>query len=118
MIIYRMRYAPSDTKTQEDEMIRISNGKCRINVQQTEEFKANNLSGQNVGDFYVVYSYGWWPLFAYNRRTMQWFENEDRYSVSTSKQRGQAHPYGQTIEISYEALKAWIAGEMAGEEVA
>jgi len=42
---------------------------------------------------YVVFSYGGhWPLFIYDYGTQRWFENDDRYSKTTSKHRSKAHP--------------------------
>ena len=42
---------------------------------------------------YVVFSYGGhWPLFVYDFNTDRWFENDDRYSNTTSKHRRYAHP--------------------------
>ena len=78
---------------------KVANGKCREYVRNRKEFNGNNLyarmhyvseTGENL---YVVYSYGdHYPLFIYHYATDTWFENEDRYSVTTSKHRSQAHP--------------------------
>jgi hypothetical protein len=79
-------------------MIKTSNGKCRIHVQNREVFKANNIFAErsqslNGEATYTVYSYGYhFPLFVYHEPTGTWFENSNRYSVSTSKHRSQAHP--------------------------
>lgn len=57
---------------------------------------------------YVVYSYGeHWPLFAWDG--FSWFENEDRYSPTTSKHRSHTHPHKETIKQSRDALRAMIA---------
>ena len=53
---------------------------------------------------YVVYSYGrHWPMYIYIGGT--WFENEDRYSVTTSKQMGQARPAFNTIKRTVEEMR-------------
>lgn len=94
-------------------MKRVSNTKYRDAVMKLEEFKGSNLSGEKTADgkFYVVLSYGWYPLFAWSYELMQWFSNGDRYSSSTSKQRGQAHPHADNIvEVTHDKLKNLIAG--------
>ena len=54
---------------------------------------------------YVVYSYGsHWPLFVYDYGTKRWFENSDKYSVTTSKHRTKAHPHCETTELPREQM--------------
>ncbi len=87
--------------------VRTSNQKCRSLVQSRTEFKGHQLYGEYVGDAYVVFSYGpHWPLFAYING--QWYENNERYSASTSKQRGQAHPHTAMVEVDCETLRRYI----------
>jgi hypothetical protein len=87
-------------------MIKTSNSKCREYVDSLKPFKANNLEGKIQGDFYIVYSYSWYALFAYNFQTNQWYENIDKYSVSTSRQTTQARPYDRKIiDLSWEDMK-------------
>lgn len=74
-------------------MIKTSNNNCRQYVQKRQEFKGNNLFGQQYNGVYVVYSYGYhWPLYAYVESDGQWYANSDKSSVSTSKHANQAHP--------------------------
>jgi hypothetical protein len=77
-----------------------------------------------AADRYVVYSYGHhWPLFIFVPKESLpdgtpctathaggaadgiWFENQDKYSRSTTKQRSQAHPHCTTIPLSCAAMK-------------
>lgn len=93
--------------------MKTTNTKSRQFVQNLKPFEANNLSARvENGKFklYVVYSYGWYPLFAYHYDSNKWFENSERYSVSTSKQRTQCHPHADTIEISHASMKDLIQG--------
>ena len=53
------------------------------------------ISGRRVGHLYVVYSYGYWPMFVCDTRTDTWFKNADKYSPTTSKQSGQCWPHGK-----------------------
>lgn len=89
---------------------RTSNKNARMFVQDRTPFKAHNLEGkweEREGvRMYVVRSYGWWPLFAFANG--QWYENADRYSVSTSKQRSQCHPHEDTTLVPHDSLVAGI----------
>lgn len=56
---------------------------------------------------YVVYSYGeHWPLFVYHNGV--WYENSERYSVTTSKHRSVSHPHCETVPASCDTLKKFI----------
>jgi len=93
--------------------VKTTNAKSRQFVQNLKPFIANNLSArieQGKFNLYVIYSYGWYPLFAYDYNSNTWFENAEKYSVSTSKQRGQCHPQVKTIEISHASMKDLIQG--------
>ncbi len=71
--------------------MRTANNSARDLVVSRIPFKGNNTDGKYVGDTYVVSSYNWYPLFVY--KDGQWFENGDKYSVSTSKQTSQLRPF-------------------------
>ena len=87
--------------------IRTSNKKCRQYVQAKQAFKAHNLFGEWQGDKYVVYSYGYhFPMFVWVHGA--WHANQDKYSVSTSKQYNQAHPLGNVIPCSTQELKSLL----------
>lgn len=89
---------------------RTTNKNAREYVQTCTPFKAHNLDGrweEKEGVLmYVVRSYGWYPLFVYAND--KWYENADRYSVSTSKQRSQCHPHEDTTLIPHDNLVAGI----------
>lgn len=75
-------------------MIKTSNRKASTYVANLKEFTGSNTFGvwENP-DCYVVYSYGkHFPMYLYNKTLQEWFINEDKYSVSTSKQTTQLHP--------------------------
>lgn len=89
-------------------MANVSNSKCRALVQSCVPFKGSNLFADALDNgIYVVWSHGFhWPLFA--KVGDQWYENTDRFSNTTSKQRGQAHPHTETIKVSCAELKTII----------
>jgi hypothetical protein len=65
-------------------------------------FHGSNLEGRWTKDkngvkYYVVKSYGWYPVYIYKEG--KWYENFDRYSSSTGKQMNNARPYTYNNEI-------------------
>lgn len=84
-------------------MERIANRDASSYVRRRQEFKGSNMFSIYLGDRYVVYSYGaHWPMFIHADGT--WFENQDKHSRTTSKQRGQAHPRTATTKLSIEQM--------------
>ena len=91
--------------------MKTTNVKSRSFVQNKEPFKANNLKGVDEGHFYVVYSYNWYPLFAYCFVEKRWFKNIQKYSVSTSKQATQCEPLASFILLDLEQMKDLLQGK-------
>jgi hypothetical protein len=65
-------------------------------------FKGSNLEGywtkdRNGVKYYVVKSYGWYPVYIFKEG--KWYENFDRYSNSTSKQMLKSRPYTYNNKI-------------------
>ena len=65
-------------------------------------FKGSNLEGywkkdRDGGKYYIVKSYGWYPVYIYKEG--KWYENFDRYSNSTSKQMYRSQPYTYNNKI-------------------
>lgn len=56
-----------------------------------------SLSGRLINHLYVVYSYGYWPLYVCDTRHPGglWFVNAHKYSSTTSKHGAQAYPTGK-----------------------
>ena len=74
---------------------KINNSEARSYVQNRKAFIAHNIQADDVvlgmSHHYTVYSYGaHFPLFVYADGI--WFENEDKYSETTSKHRTVCHP--------------------------
>ncbi len=88
--------------------MKTSNAKCREFVKRREPFEGSNLRGVIENGLYVVYSYKWYPLFAYCAVFGQWFCNVDKYSVSTSKQSTQSHPGVDCVNITHAEMKKII----------
>lgn len=72
-------------------MIKISNKLAAEYVRTTSEFKGSNTWGQMEHGSYVVYSYGYhYPMFVF--KNGKWYENSDKYSVTTSKHKSILRP--------------------------
>jgi len=71
-----------------------------------EPFVANNLSGIAINKKYIIYSYGWYPLYICDRHGI-WYENTTKYSITTSKHKSQSHPWGsgKIIPKTHKQLK-------------
>lgn len=89
-------------------MKKITNSQARKHVENLIPFKGNNLSGVVEGRLYIVLSYGYWPLFAYDMVTNRWFENTDKYSVTTSKHRSQSKPLLHTTGMTLDEMNNLI----------
>lgn len=83
--------------------IKTSNQKSSSLASERLDFIGNNLSGTTIGDSYVVKSYGYYPLFVY--KSGIWYENKDKYSSSTSKQKTQVRPTHKTVELTTDEMK-------------
>jgi hypothetical protein len=105
--------------------VRTSNKKARMQVQTLQPFKASNTfaeynepQGDTLTHRYVVYSYGYhFPMFIaewQDGQTPQWYENTDKYSVSTSKQKSQLHPHVPTSCYDTEQMIRISQSGMAG----
>lgn len=88
--------------------MKVANKKARDYVEMKMEFIGSNLSGHDFEKLYIVYSYNWYPLFVYDKIAKEWYENSDRYSVSTSKQQTQSHPGVECKELKTEYLQEMI----------
>tara|TARA_B110000503_G_scaffold143025_1_gene242166 strand:- start:1784 stop:5524 length:3741 start_codon:yes stop_codon:yes gene_type:complete len=83
---------------------KVSNKESSQYARNKEPFNGSNLSGKTMPNkAYVVLSYGYYPLYVYKYN--KWYENNEKYSVSTSKQQSQSRPTNSTIKKSTEQLK-------------
>tara|TARA_R100001443_G_scaffold52437_4_gene64107 strand:- start:420 stop:713 length:294 start_codon:yes stop_codon:yes gene_type:complete len=90
-------------------MVKTSNIKCSELVNKKIEFRASNIFSEHIkkDKLYIVYSYGYhFPMYVKYKNT--WFENSDKYSVTTSKQQSQSRPNSKTKLLSTKQLKDLI----------
>jgi septum formation inhibitor MinC len=82
-----------DPRTQKGKTI--SNTSAYLFTKALMPFKGSNLTGywrqdRNGVPLYVIYSYGWYPVFIW--KSGKWYEVTGRYSSSTGKQMSNADP--------------------------
>jgi len=95
--------------------MRTANNTARDLVLNRVPFKGNNTDAKYENGSYVVSSYNWYPIFVY--KDGQWFENKDKYSVSTSKQTSQLRPYREDIiMVGTDTLRKIISGRLKSKK--
>lgn len=90
--------------------IKTNNREARKCVQAKQPFIANNIFAEWVPteeeEIYVVFSYGFhFPMYAFIPSVNRWLANVDRYSVTTSKHKGQTHPHEPCTEVSRDFIR-------------
>ena len=90
-------------------MVKTSNIKCNELVNKKIEFRASNIFSEHIkkDKLYIVYSYGFhFPMYIKYKNT--WYENSDKYSVTTSKHTSQARPNKPTKLLNTSEMKRLI----------
>jgi len=109
--------------------MKYANKDMRKAVEYMTEFQNNNrtvysIRYENAG-IYAVYSYGnHWPLWVYDWNSNQWYENVDKYSVTTSRHASHTKPYDLTksakangfISMTCNEIKALIDNKIYTKE--
>ena len=105
--------------------VRTSNTKARKLVDGLTEFKGSNTFAEfsactetRPTNLYVVYSYGYhFPMYIaewFDNQAPQWYENQDKYSQSTSRQQGQCRPSAPTTKMTTEQMKVLATDGIVG----
>lgn len=85
--------------------------RAKSKIENKEVFRIGDIFSQNIGNVYVVYSYGThYPMFLYNRETNIWYENMTKYSHTTSaRHKNNCRPHNVAISVATtESLNAMI----------
>ena len=87
-------------------MLKVANINARQAVTEKVEFNGSNTFGRWYDNgVYVVFSYGYhFPMYVNIRGV--WYENEEKYSVSTSKQQTQLRPLD--VGKIYKRAGTWL----------
>ena len=98
-------------------MSKISNNEMRAKVEIMSEFDNKNSSCYATrlekAGIYVVYSYGeHWPLWVYDWRANQWYENVDTYGNTTGRHKSNTRPYDLTKSAQANGFIAMTCNEI------
>jgi len=86
--------------------MRIANRNAQEQVKSLTPFEGSNLNATLTSRFYVVYSYGYYPIYIYDLENKVWFECIDKYSPTTAKHITQSRPTEDTIKFNQFQMKA------------
>jgi hypothetical protein len=103
----------------------IANKNARKFVEARQPFKGSNLyaerrtASHGHTDIYVVYSYGpHFPIYVAevgDNGEVHWYENEGKYSQSTTRHQSQARPsYVKLMPMTTAMLQALVRDGIAG----
>lgn len=88
-------------------MAKVSNNSVKPLVINRVSFKANNIFAEHWKGSYAVYSYGHhFPLFVFLNGV--WYENNDKYSVTTTRHKNQTRPNVGTVPSNTVELRKMI----------
>ncbi len=83
--------------------MRIANKNAHFYVDEKMEFQGNNIFACWLDGMYIVYSYGiHFPIYVFKEG--EWYGNEEKYSVTTSKHQSQTRPNAQIKWVKTEEL--------------
>ena len=94
---------------------KVANRDARGHVQRREAFRGSNVFGYWWFDTprYVVSSYGdHFPMFIWEAGV--WYENIDKYSITTSKHKTQTHPLEDTLPMTWNNMVVLMHHGIAG----
>jgi hypothetical protein len=86
----------------------------RIHAAARIPFKNGNLFGEEIGNIYAVFSYGYhFPLAVYANNRRVWYTNEDKWSPTTTRHQSLVRQFlgGGTEPRSTSWLKGIISAE-------
>ena len=86
---------------------------ANIQVRHYDEHGEDKLE-DTYERLYIVYSYGeHYPMFIYSEAANMWFGNSTRYSKTTSKHWGQAHPGGDVTPLCQKDMDLCVSKGVA-----
>lgn len=87
--------------------MKITNKNASQYVAARKDFNGSHIFANRQNGMYAVFSYGLhWPMFIFDGTT--WYENNEKYSVTTSKQHGQCHPHCETVKLTRAEMRAML----------
>ncbi len=94
---------------------RISNSEASSYAENHQPFKGNNLEAKNLenGD-YVILSYGYYPIWYWNKKENKWYQNKDKFSQTTARHISASRPTRDAEVVAREEMDKMMAKSLEG----
>ena len=94
---------------------RISNSEASSYAENHQPFKGNNLEAKNLenGD-YVVLSYGYYPIWYWNKKENKWYQNKDKFSQTTARHITASRPTYDAEVVARDEMDKMMAKSLEG----
>jgi hypothetical protein len=94
---------------------RISNSEASSYAENHQPFKGNNLEAKNLenGD-YVVLSYGYYPIWYWNKKENKWYQNKDKFSQTSARHITASRPTYNADVVARDEMDKMMAKSLEG----
>ena len=94
---------------------RISNSEASSYAENHQPFKGNQLEAKNLenGD-YVILSYGYYPIWYWNKKDNKWYQNKDKFSQTTARHISASRPTHNAEVVAREEMDKMMAKSLEG----
>jgi len=94
---------------------RISNSEASSYAENHQPFKGNNLEAKNLenGD-YVILSYGYYPIWYWNKKENKWYQNKDKFSQTTARHITASRPTYDAEVVARDEMDKMMAKSLEG----
>ncbi len=94
---------------------RISNSEASSYAENHQPFRGNNLEAKTLenGD-YVVLSYGYYPIWYWNKKEDKWYQNKDKFSQTTARHITASRPTYDAQVVSRNEMDNMMAKSLEG----
>jgi len=104
-----------DTEMAKGGGTRISNSEASSYAENHQPFRGNNLEAKTLenGD-YVVLSYGYYPIWYWNKKEDKWYQNKDKFSQTTARHITASRPTYDAQVVSRNEMDNMMAKSLEG----
>jgi hypothetical protein len=94
---------------------RISNSEASSYAENHQPFRGNNLEAKTLenGD-YVVLSYGYYPIWYWNKKENKWYQNKDKFSQTTARHITASRPTYDAQVVTRNEMDNMMAKSLEG----
>lgn len=94
---------------------RISNSEASSYAENHQPFKGNNLESKTLenGD-YVVLSYGYYPIWYWNKKENKWYQNKEKFSQTTARHITASRPTYDAQVVTRNEMDNMMAKSLEG----